>query len=259
MFGEHQEILAMAIAGIALILFLVTIFILSIVRYRKRVAKELEEKQLMAKHFEQELLQSKLETQEETFRHIAKELHDNVGQLLSTTKMLMGVTEIKLPLVPDTLVTANATLSKAIMEIRSLSRSLDKEWLEGFNFLDNLQSEIDRINAGEKIKASIESTTAITMKAEEQIILFRIVQEAIQNAIRHANPTELNIMIACRNELLEVNVANNGTPMPENFHGMGTNNMRHRVKLFGGTVHWITVQDGTIVSICLPLKKGYEN
>lgn len=252
MFGEHQEILAMAIAGIGLILFLVTIFILSIVRYRKRVAKESEEKQMMTKHFEQELLQSKLETQEETFRHIAKELHDNVGQLLSTTKMLMGVTEIKLPHVPDTLLTANDTLSKAIQELRLLSRSLDKEWLEQFNFLENLQSEIDRINGGEMIKATIECHTTITMKPEEQIILFRIVQEAIQNAIRHAQPGLLNVIITNGGQL-QVKVINDGNPLPANFNGMGTNNMQHRAQLFGGTVIWESGNEGTIVTISLPL------
>ena len=58
------------------------------------------------------MLRAQIEVQESTYRHIAKELHDNVGQLLSTTKMLMGVTEIKLGHSPDTLNTANSTLSK---------------------------------------------------------------------------------------------------------------------------------------------------
>jgi signal transduction histidine kinase len=207
------------------------------------------------KEFEQQLLQVQIEVQEHTYRHIAKELHDNVGQLLSTTKMLMGVTEIKLGSVPDTLNTANATLSKAIQEIRFLSRSMDKEWLEQFNFLENLKSEVERLNAGEMVQATVHCSTEIAMKPEEQIILFRIVQEAIQNAVRHAGPTQLDVIISGSAEALEVKVANNGAPLPQNFHGMGTNNMRHRARLFGGTVHWLPVQEGTVVTICLPSKK----
>jgi len=258
MFGENNEIVIMALAGIALILFLVTIFIFSIVRYRRRVAKEQEEKELMTKRFKQELLQSKLETQEETFRHIAKELHDNVGQLLSTTKMLMGITEIKLGHSPDTLNTANATLAKAIQELRMLSRSLDKEWLEQFNFLDNLKSEVERINSGEVIHASIECAVTIAMKPEEQIILFRIVQEAVQNAVRHAQPSRLSIVIN-NDQGLEVKVINDGKPLPPHFHGMGTNNMRHRAGLFGGTVDWQSAPEETIVTICLPVNQSHEN
>ena len=104
----------------------------------------------MKAKYEQELLQSKLETQEQTFQQIGKELHDNVGQLLSTSRMLLGLTERSLPNPPDTLLTANATLGEAISELRSLSKSLDKEWLEQFSFTDNLQTEISRINAGNR-------------------------------------------------------------------------------------------------------------
>lgn len=258
MFGENNEIVIMAIAGLTLILFLVTIFILSIVRYRRRVEVEQEEKRLMTKRFEQELLQSRLETQEETFRHIAKELHDNVGQLLSTTKMLMGITELRLGHAPDTLNTANATLSKAIQELRLLSRSLDKEWLERFNFLENLQEEVARINSGEVIHASVDCPSAIHMKPEEQIILFRIVQEAVQNAVRHAEPSRLAIAIRNDKEL-EVKVANNGKPLPPDFHGMGTRNMRHRASLFGGSVHWQSAPAETVVTIRLPQKNAHEN
>ena len=258
MFGESNEIIIMALAGIALILFLVTIFIFSIIRYRQRVAKEQEEKERMTKRFEQELLQSKLETQEETFRHIAKELHDNVGQLLSTTKMLMGITELKLGHSPETLNTAGNTLTKAIQELRMLSRSLDKEWLEQFDFLENLKNEVDRINSGETVHANIECNAAIAMKPEAQIILFRIVQEAVQNAVRHAGPSHLSIVVS-NGEALEVKVINDGKPLPQDFHGMGTNNMRYRAGLFGGTVNWQSAADETVVTIRLPLNHSNEN
>jgi len=248
----------MGIAGLLLILFLVTIFILSIVRYRKRVEKEQEEKNLMTKRFEQELLQSRLEAQEQTFRHIAKELHDNVGQLLSTAKMLIGVTELKLGFVPETLLTANGTLTKAIDEIRLLSRSLDKEWLERFNFLENLQSEVARLNNGGYVKGSIECNSFVSMKAEEQIILFRIVQEGIQNAIKHAKPNWLQIVIQSH-ENFQVKIINDGSPLPAVFHGMGTHNMTQRAALFGGSVQWQSMPEHTVVTISLPLNGIHEN
>lgn len=250
----QQDILIPILAGTFLFIVLSAFINLLIYLFKKKRSQYLNEMVTLKQSYEQALLQAQVEIQESTFRHIAKELHDNVGQLLSTTKMLMGVTEIRLANVPDTLLTANATLSKAIEETRFLSRSLDKEWLEQFNFLDNLKSEVERINAGEVVKAAIHCAATISMKAEEQIILFRIVQEAVQNALRHARPTQLDVMISNREEALEVKVANNGTPLPENFHGMGTNNMRHRARLFGGTVQWTPVHEGTIVTICLPLK-----
>lgn len=251
-----EEIAIMAIAGIGLILFLVTIFILSIVRYRRRVARDRDERMLMTKQFEQELLQSKLETQEETFRHIAKELHDNVGQLLSTTKMLISVTEINLTPAPDTLVTANATLGDAIQELRLLSRSLDQEWLEQFSFLDNLGSEVARINAGKTIQANVECNVPVPLRAEEQIMLFRIVQEAVHNAVRHASPTRIDVLVTGRMNALVVQVVNDGKRLPATFSGMGTNNMRHRAGLLGGTVEWKPLEASTVVEISLPIKRN---
>lgn len=207
----------------------------------------------MQAKFEQTLLQSQIEVQENTYRQIAKELHDNIGQLLSTTKMLIGITEIRLGRAPDTLNTANATLSKAIEELRSLSRTLDKDWLEQFDFLSNLREEIERINAGKTIEATIICTVTIELNAEEQIILFRVVQEAIQNAIRHAKPSKIMISIYADKNLV-VEIKNDGNPLPTNFHGMGTTNMRNRTHLLEGIINWKAQTEETTVTLRLPLK-----
>lgn len=255
---EQKDILIPILGGTALFILLSAFINLLIYLLKQRRKQHFKELAMLKQSYDQALLQAQVEVQESTYRHIAKELHDNVGQLLSTTKMLMGVTERKLGYVPDTLLTANATLAKAIQELRSLSRSLDREWLEQFDFLENLQSEVTRINSGEIIQASIDCRTAIAMKPEAQIILFRIVQEAMQNAIRHAEPSRLSIAIS-NGQTLEVKVMNDGKPLPLSFHGMGTTNMQQRARLFGGTVHWQSADNQTIVTISLPLNQQHEN
>ena len=71
--------------------------------------------------FKQELLQTQLETQEYSFSQVSRELHDNIGQLLSTTKLLLGMAVMELENVPDTLKTAEQTVGKAIQDLRLLS------------------------------------------------------------------------------------------------------------------------------------------
>lgn len=258
MFKTDQELYITIVLGALLFTGLSTIVVLVIWNFKKRQQRHMKEIEAMQSEFEQQLLLSQIEVQESAYRHIAKELHDNVGQLLSTAKMLMSITELKLSHAPDTLLTANATLSSAIQELRMLSRSLDKEWLEQFDFLENLHIEIDRIKSSGTIAASIDCNTNITMDPEGQIILFRIVQEAIQNAIRHAKPSCIHIAIHNRLHL-EVNVTNDGLPLPPNFHGMGTRNMQQRAQLFGGKVNWQTGAEGTVVTISLPLNQRHEN
>lgn len=235
----------------AFILLLLVFLFGFVYKYQKKTISFIKEKELLQAKFEQVLLQSQIEVQENTYRQIAQELHDNIGQLLSTTKMLIGVTEYKLTEVPDPLRKANATVTTAIHELRSLARSLDKNWLQQFNFLDNLRTEIERINAGEVIKAAILNYVEINKRPEEQVVLFRIVQEAIQNAIKHAQPSWINITVAIDKELI-VEIRNDGKPLPENFQGMGTKNMQVRSNLLGGNITWQSAPGQTIVIVRLP-------
>lgn len=247
------------VLGASLFVLCLLLFLFSFVyRYQKRTIAFINEKKLMQSRFDQVLRQSQIEVQETTYKRIANELHDNIGQLLSTTKMLVGLTEIKLGQMPDTLNTANATLTKAIQEIRLLSRSLDKEWLEQFSFIDNLNSEINRINTGGIIKARVDLQTDLDMNPEEQIILFRIVQEAVQNAIKHAQPANLAIKIAAGQEVI-VTIVNDGKMPHTDFKGMGTNNMRQRAQLLGGRIEWSSSATETTVTVYLPLRPFHGN
>jgi signal transduction histidine kinase len=242
---------------ITTILLAVAVFILLYVRlYNQRSKKHLEEKTEMVTEFEKQLRASQVEVQENTYSTLAKELHDNVGQLLSSAKMLLGLTERTLGTPPDTLLTANETIGQAIKELRSLSKALDKEWLEQFNFIDNLATEIARINAGEIVSASLTHTHDIQLRSGEQIMLFRVVQEAIQNAIKHAHPKHIDILLAADEQKLSISIADDGSGFdsPALNSGMGIGNMIHRVNLLGGTINWQSKPGhGTTVNISLPL------
>lgn len=211
----------------------------------------------MASEFESQLLQSRMETQEETFATLGKELHDNVGQLLNSAKLLIGVTQRKLTDAPDTLAIADETLGTAINELRSLSKSLNKEWLEQFNFIDNLQAEIKRINATDHLQIHFTHTAPLSLKSDEQIILFRIVQEALQNAIKHAQATNINIILKEEANSLYLIIEDDGKGFAEKEKaqsGVGLLNMQHRTKLLGGTIEWKSAGNGASVIICLPVK-----
>ena len=150
----------------------------------------------MEKQYREQLLQTQLETQEYSFNQISQELHDNIGQLLSSTKLLLGIAAMELKEVPDTLKTAEQTVGKAIVDLRSLSKSLSKEWLHQFNLVENLQAEKERINAARNITVDVISEyDKLPLAPEAQVMLFRVVQEALQNSIRHASPKHINIEI----------------------------------------------------------------
>lgn len=254
---ETIKILKVVIAGTVLLLLVIGFMVSFIIIHRKRRNQFIREKLTMEKELTQQLLQSRIEVQEETFQQIGKELHDNVGQLLSTSRMLIGLTERELKNPPDTLLTANATLGQAINEIRSLAKSLDKEWLERFSFSENIQMAIDRINAGEVIKASYREEEPLLLRNDEQIILFRIVQEAIQNAVKHANPDHISILIQKEGNNYNIRIKDNGRGFDAAMvkRGMGLSNMEHRIHLLGGSISFqSSLGTGTEVAIYFPLQ-----
>lgn len=246
------------IGGAAIFSVMALFIILFIFLSQKRYYKFRREKQQLALQFQQEIRQTQLETQEETFYQIGEEIHDNIGQLLTSTKLLLSITERSLPSVPDPFNTAQETLAKAIHELRALSKSLNKEWLRQFNFIENLETEIGRINSANFIKATlITSVRQLPMSAEDQVVLFRIVQEAVHNSIKHSNAKLVQIMIHLNNGI-QIIISDDGVGLKTDYGklgGVGMINMRHRTHVLGGTIHWNPNSNkGTDVEIHVPSK-----
>lgn len=238
-----------------IVVFVIVLLLFFVITHRSSRNLFIKEKELMQIEFDKSLLQAQIETQEETLSALGKELHDNIGQLLNSTKLLIGITQRKLSQSPDTLAIADQTLATAIDELRSLSKSLSKEWLQQFDFIENLTTEIKRINAADNLIIHFEHSNKLPFKSNEQIMLFRIVQEALQNAIKHAACKSIYISCVENNHVLTINIKDDGGGFSNNKPtGVGMLNMQSRIKLLGGNVNWDSTNKGTKVSIQLPIK-----
>ena len=245
-------------------LFLITIvfivisagFVVFMISYKIKQGKHLKEKKTMETEFDKQLMQSQIEVQEMTFNDLGKELHDNIGQLLSSTKMLLGVTQRSMAHVPESLNLAEETLGNAINDLRALTKALDREWLEQFDLITNLTTEIGRINASKTLNIEFHHHGKLPMEAQKQIILFRIVQEALQNAIKHAEASQVAIAIKIANSNIILTIADNGKGLGSGsfMNGLGIRNMKHRTKLLGGTIDWESTVIGATVSINLTIQ-----
>jgi signal transduction histidine kinase len=223
------------VGGAAIFSLLVFFIITFIVLYQRRFYRYLREKQDLQNSFQREILKTQLETQEETFHQIGEEIHDNIGQLLSSTKMLLGLTERSLSSVPDPLRTAQETLGKAIGELRAL-----------------------RINSAHVLRLDLSTNVKqLPLSPEGQVMLFRIIQEALHNSIKHANAKTIRISIEV-NSAIKVGITDDGSGIQnasQEFHGVGIINMKHRTILLGGTIEWRSAKDsGTEVHIELPVQ-----
>ena len=220
--------------------------------YQKKQLQFIIEKRELSNQFQKELLKTKMETQEETLSHVSKELHDNIGQLLSSSKLLIASVDSSSP--SKTLKVADKTLAKAITELRTLSKSLTTDWLKKFNLIENLKAEIARIDRIHHLQISFTHPDRILIPSEKQIILFRMIQQILQNAIKQVGSPTISIYIEQTEELISVEVQDNG----KGFNEIETKpdtciiNIRHRSQVLGGTAQWKTNEKGTIVCIQLP-------
>lgn len=251
---ERTVIEAIIIASV--VFALVGGFVVAYLLYfKKRKSSLLQEQEHMKEAFRKELLLAQVEMQESTFLAVGRELHDNIGQLLGTAKMLVGVSQRNPSAAADTLRTTDETLSQAIYELRSLSKTLNKEWLEQFNFKENLQTEINRIRSVGTISILLsDRTRELTLSPEQQTILFRIVQEALQNAIRHALARTISIALESNSGTLHITISDDGTGFRKqgSSDGVGIIHMKQRAALLHADIRWQSSGDGTTVTLKIP-------
>lgn len=243
------------VIGCAFFLLVAIGIIILILVYQKKQLRFIFEKKALESQYKEEILKSRVEAQEETLNNVSKEIHDNIGQLVNTAKILIGTAERKMPDVGDTLQQADQALSKTIHELRALSRSLNTQWLEQFNFFENLQDETHRINASGTLTMTVDHSVELTLSKERQLILFRMVQEAFQNSVKHGAATRIHIKTEQQETKLVVTVEDNGRGFDVNDtskYGFGIFSLKHRVSLIGGGVHWHSDEKGTRVIIEIP-------
>ncbi|MGZ5246894.1 MAG: sensor histidine kinase [Flavitalea sp.] len=247
------------IIGAAVIITLLFFYILFLLSQKKKQQFVLRGMMETEYAYQQEILKAQLETQQQTFFRVGEELHDNVGQLLSSSKILLGITERSLQEVPDTLRTTDQTISKALQEIRTISKSLEQDWLNHFNFIDQLERETSHFNSlGNAEMKLIYAKPEVQLNPESQVMLFRIVQEILQHCIRTSSPRLFTIsvkqledlrVVLRHNEKCSIDIKTN-TGIP------GLVNMHHRLKLLNGKISWRSEkEEGTEITIQIPLQK----
>lgn len=258
MLPVKQDLFVAVIFISLLITIMGLVIVAAVISYKKKQDAYLHQLKLMKEDYDKQLMWSQIEMQEEAFAHLGQELHDDIGQLLSSTKLLVNVTQRNMAEIPDTLHTAEATLSTAIQHLRALSKSFSRQWLDQFSLIENLKAEVERINSSRAISVKFtHELMELPLQAEPQIILFRIIQEAIQNCIKHARPQVIDISIRKAAQQLILIIADDGAGFDKtgmSAIGMGIRNMQHRTRLLGGDIRWeVTTAGGTAVLITLPL------
>jgi len=255
------------IITITLFILLITSFIvIFIFLYQKRHNHYTREKQALHTQFQQTLLQAQLEIQEQTLKNISQEIHDNIGQSLSLAKLHLNTMDAAQPAsLEEKIDDSRKLVSKAIRDLRQLSHSLDADQIGRIGLLRALEAELELLNRTGTHQARLETDgTPYPIDKQKELLLFRIVQEALHNVIKHAEASFIILQIGYTPAGLGLKILDDGKgfdiPLQrtnENItFGVGIRNMHDRANLIGATFHIVSTP-GTGTQITLFLSQNH--
>lgn len=255
-----QEIGLIVASTFFLLLVAVGIVALVLV-YRRKQAEYIHEQKEMKTAFEKELLEAQLQMQEQTLKNVAQEIHDNIGGTLSLAKLHLNSIHPDRQAVATEKISASAELvTKAITELRGLSKSLHPEAVLSAGLTKAIETELKLIQKTALFQTAFTvEGEPLAVDAQKELILFRTVQEALNNAIKHSGASLIQVMLHYHPQGLQLTVQDNGkgfnTEAEEKSpdRGSGLRNMQARTKLIGGTLVMESANPGSKISVSLPI------
>ena len=257
--GVSVDIYFLIFACVFLFFILIFFLVIFFNHYRNKQRRNLLEKEELKTAFRNTLLQSQLEIQEQTFNDISQEIHDNVGQVLSLAKVQISIMNESDDISKESLTEVKHNISHAINDLRNIAKSLNSDRIRSTNIHAAVISEVERINKSKIICIQFDTAgDEAEINDQKKLILFRIIQESLQNIIKHAQATEVTIFFHYLPECLQVIVRDNGkgfdlSEAMQNNGGLGLNNIRTRALLTGGSSNIESILNkGTTLTLKIP-------
>lgn len=258
----NSSSLIIAVIGTLLFISVLVIVILVLIFYQKKHNYFIIEKRNMETTFQQTLLQSQLEIQEQTLKNISQEIHDNVGQVLTLAKLNLTTLMMNDTQAPEQVKVSQQLIAKAINDLRSLSHSLNTEYVQNMGLVRSIEYELEMLQKTGAIKTSFHIEGIVQrLEAQKELIIFRIIQEAIHNIMKHAEASSISVSVNFSNNEMQMSVADDGkgfdlSPLndPNNQQfGLGLRNMNNRATLIGAKFNLSSEPNkGTILQLSLP-------
>lgn len=258
---EQYIIVVYFIGTILLTIFAISLVVLLVIQKQRQAKSKMEKQALEFKH-QTDLLTTRLEVQEQSMTLISEEIHDNVGQLLGLTKMYLF--RLSDHLADDTgrglLDDSKELVSKAIGDLRHISHSLNSELLQEIGLIPSLEREMEFMRSNSDMDCRFQVMgKVVPLSREQNLLLFRIVQEVMQNVQKHAQANKLELTLFFGDEELLMDITDNGVGFDPaaviRNESLGMRNIRNRAKLLGAELEITSSPgNGTMVHLCIPLK-----
>lgn len=249
-----KDLFIYTIGGLLCITLLIGFFIFQNRKKNQRLklqAIEMEQKR--------ELTHAVMKAEEEERKRIAADLHDSVAQKMVVAKLNLEALAINLDMVDQKKTifeNISLLLKESTEEVRSLSHSMMPHAFERYGLTNSIKDFLNKIHKKDlKINFNAEGDFK-QLKDNKAFLIYRIMQECIQNALKHSAATKLDISMMCANNEADIIIEDNGKGfnINENNSGNGLKNIQSRVEFLNGKLEINSVPEkGTVIAIFVPL------
>ncbi|NCT93204.1 MAG: hypothetical protein GXC72_02165 [Chitinophagaceae bacterium] len=257
---QKQEDILITIVIASVFLVLIGFFLLLIVFvFLRRQRKFQQERDEMKNRFEQTILKTQLEIQEQTFTHISREIHDNIGQVLSLVRLNMS-TFSTVTTEHEKFEHTDELLGKAIKDLRDLSHSLQTNRIHDIGIVESIRQLLLTLEKTGRYKTKFSIVENYTgMDKDTDLILFRMIQEVVNNILKHAKADTITIDITGNEKETTLIISDNGVGFDTERlktvgPGIGLQNIFNRAKMINATVD-IKSEPGNGTAIILHAKQ----
>lgn len=257
------EIAIVSIATVFVLLITVTP-ILFVFMHQRQYHRYLTDKEQIKNAYQRELLQSQLEIQNQTLQQVGNDLHDNIGQLLTVVIMRLNTLEdnAKDSQSRQSVQQTRDLVRTIIADIRALSKTLDYDTVRRFGLSASLTLELDRVQRTGRIHTDLVTVgEEYSLGEQAEIVLLRMAQESINNALKHARANTLTVLVEYKPDNFILTIVDNGqgflveevATRTLDKAGSGLNSLQRRTGMLSGTCTIDSrLGEGTRIQIQLP-------
>lgn len=212
-----------------LIAVIIAFFIISIIRYHRRYIS-----------LQRERIRAEIMMQESERKRIANDLHDSLGPLLSAVKLNIQSIDIQESEDSQIIHKAGQHIDEIIKSLREISYNLMPNTLNRKGLTDAIEEYLYRCSSTHGLKIKFQGPGLEKITTENEVHLFRIIQETVHNAVKHAKATFLQIYTMEKPEELVLYIKDNGIgfeleDVQKSSAGLGLKSMESRCELIGAS------------------------
>jgi len=231
------EVTLILFGSTVIILLLTGLIVFSLFINQKRKYRFRQETLAMQHNFDQELLRSQLEIQTQAFESISRELHDNVGTLISIAMVYIQSFDPASDNEPGKLLESYGLLDEAMGALRDISKSIHPENISRLGWQNAFIAELERVRKINLFTVECSATgNPIRIDLAKQVIIFRILQEGLNNIVKHSNGNHIKADICFAGDQVVIRIEDDGRGLGEHIthlqtRGSGLRNMLARATM----------------------------